>query len=134
MSNFVFYNPNPNQKYKKDGTPMRWHGTDCTVRSLAKVLNCTWEKSFSILCKTGLELKMTFDDIKVLEKVYKQLGGIRYTFGRTQLPTVNQFVKSHPKGTYIVNISRHVACVKDGKLYDTWDCGPWKVRSYYQFT
>ena len=23
---------------------------------------------------------------------------------------------------------------KDGKLYDTWDCGAWKVRSYYQFS
>ena len=133
MSNFVFYNPNPNQKYKKDGTPMRWHGTDCTVRSLAKVLSCSWETSFKILCDVGLKLKMTFDDIKVLDKTYTQIGGVRYTFGRTQLPTVNQFIKAHPKGTYIVNISRHVACVKDGKLYDTWDCGLWKVRSYYQF-
>ena len=133
MSNFVFYNPNPNQKYKKDGTPMRWHGTDCTVRSLAKVLCCSWETAFKLLCDVGLKLKMTFDEIKVLEKAYTQIGGVRCTFGRTQLPTVNEFIKKHKTGTYIVCISRHVACVKNGKLYDTWDCGAWKVRSYYKF-
>lgn len=27
-----------------------------------------------------------------------------------------------PIGTYIVKVSRHLTCVKDGVLYDTYDC------------
>ena len=27
-----------------------------------------------------------------------------------------------PNGTLIVKVSRHLTCVKDGVLYDTYDC------------
>lgn len=131
-SNFIFFNPNPNQRYKKDGTPMHWNGTDCTVRSLAKAMNWPWIQTYKYLTAIGEELLMTYDDITVLAKAYERLGFQKMSLPRTgQKPTINQFTKEHKTGTYIISINGHVVCVEGGKIYDTWDCGEWKVRSYY---
>ena len=135
MSNarFVFYNPNPNQRYKKDGTPMKWHGTDCTVRSLAKAMNLSWLAAFKTLCSEAERQLMTYDDIKVLAKVYKTLKFTEGSVNKTGAkPTVNEFCREHKTGTYILSLCGHVVCVVDGKFYDTWDCGSCKVRKYWK--
>lgn len=36
-----------------------------------------------------------------------------------------------PKGNLIVKISRHLTCVKDGVLYDTYDCARFGSRCVY---
>lgn len=39
-----------------------------------------------------------------------------------------------PEGTIICNLHKHLACVKDGVLHDTWDCskgGEARVLSYW---
>lgn len=132
MSNYIFYNPNPNQRYKKDGTPMKWHGTDCTVRALSKAMDWTWVESFKYLCETAIKLQMTFDDIKVLQKVYEKLGFTKHGYPvKTVKPTINEFCKQNPKGTFIISCTGHVVCIHNGKIYDTWNCGDCKVRSYY---
>ena len=33
----------------------------------------------------------------------------------------DEFVWKYGKGTYIVKMAKHIACIKDGKLLDTWD-------------
>lgn len=32
------------------------------------------------------------------------------------------------KGTFLVNLNRHVTCIKDDVLYDSWDCSQGKGR------
>ncbi len=38
-----------------------------------------------------------------------------------------------PKGTLIVSLSKHVACVKNGTLYDTYDCSREGNRCVYGY-
>ena len=38
-----------------------------------------------------------------------------------------------PKGTLIVSVSHHLTCVKDGVLYDTYDCSRDGTRCVYGF-
>lgn len=38
-----------------------------------------------------------------------------------------------PEGTIIVNLSRHLACVKDGVLHDTYDCSRGGTRCVYGY-
>lgn len=38
-----------------------------------------------------------------------------------------------PSGTLIVNVSRHLTCVKDGVLYDTYDCSRGESRCVYGY-
>lgn len=36
--------------------------------------------------------------------------------------SVGDFAESHPNGTYLVRMPGHITVVKDGNVYDTWDC------------
>lgn len=38
-----------------------------------------------------------------------------------------------PKGTIIVKVTKHVTCVKDGVLYDTYDCSREGTRCVYGY-
>ena len=38
-----------------------------------------------------------------------------------------------PKGTLIVSVSKHLTCVKDGVLYDTYDCSRDGKRCVYGY-
>lgn len=38
-----------------------------------------------------------------------------------------------PKGTLIVRVTRHLTCVKDGVLYDTYDCSRDGTRCVYGY-
>ena len=37
------------------------------------------------------------------------------------------------KGTYIVKVSKHLTCLKDGQLYDTYDCSREGTRAVYGY-
>lgn len=38
-----------------------------------------------------------------------------------------------PKGTLIVRVSKHITCVKDGVIYDTYDCSRDGTRCVYGY-
>lgn len=48
--------------------------------------------------------------------------------------TAKDFAKENPVGTYIVSMRKHLACIKDGKVLDTWDSSnkpiykAWKIK------
>ena len=47
-------------------------------------------------------------------------------------PTVDEFAKDHPNGTYICKVAHHVVAVVDGEYYDTWDSGWRSMYGYYE--
>lgn len=47
--------------------------------------------------------------------------------------TVHLRADELPEGTLIVRLSRHLACVKDGVLYDTYDCSRGGTRCVYGY-
>ena len=68
---------------------------DCVIRAISKALGKTWDEVYVGLCLEGF-----------LNGVY----------------TVSDFAKENPRGTFIVSMpGKHVLCVKDGTLYDSWD-------------
>lgn len=36
--------------------------------------------------------------------------------------TIGEFANKHPYGTYLIRIEGHLTCIKDGIVYDIWDC------------
>lgn len=113
---FVRYQPyNPNPLGKNVG--------DCTVRAISKAEDKDWEEIYTSLCLYGFMLSDMPSANSVWGAYLKSLG---YT--RKILPdacpdcyTVSDFSKEHPSGTYILALSGHVVCIKDGVLYDSWD-------------
>ena len=110
---------------------------DCSIRSLSKALNISWKEAFNLLVPYELKYQCPFPcmPLKLYKKVYKDLGfnyvGISNKKG-SKRPTVNSFTKEHKAGTYILSLSGHFVCVKDGKFYDTRDCGDSHLYGYYE--
>lgn len=96
---------------------------DCTVRAISAALGQSWEDTYWDLCEVGAELHDMPSANAVWGQYLKDCG-----FHRRLVPddcpacyTVENFCREYPRGTYIVALSGHVVCIRDGCLYDTWD-------------
>lgn len=115
------YNPNPD--FMKVG--------DCTVRAISKALCQDWETTYLDLCVYGLMLSDMPSANHVWGAYLHSKGYERHLIEDTTCRyTVRQFASEHPNGTYILALSGHVVCVKDGNYYDTWDSGM-EIPIYY---
>lgn len=108
---------------------------------------------------TGKDYKEVYDAINILSKKERlgakkrgksssRNGVYKKTFkeylksiGWKWIPTmgIGQGCKVHltaeelPKGTLIVSVSKHLTCVKDGVLFDTYDCSRDGSRCVYGY-
>lgn len=132
MGHLKYFNPNPSARYKKDGTPLKWNKNDCSVRAICAVTGLTWGAVFDYLAELAAQHYTMPNDDDIVEMVLKQYGFQRQGFKRGESkPTIDKFCDLHPDGTFVVRVSGHIATIKDGQIWDTWDCGEWAVRSYY---
>ena len=133
MSYFTYFNPNPDAKIdKKTGKPKRWNKGDCVIRAFCGILNLSWSVVFNEMCSVAAKMFDMPNDPKVIEAYAKSKG-----FIKVSLPDyvyVSRFAQTHPTGTYIVNIRSHISCIKNGMINDTWDCGRYKMKTYYTFS
>ena len=125
---------------------------DCVVRSIAIVTNLPYQKiyddlyeaneKFRITSKTKLARSLNKKNDsprsgthRVVLKEYLKKLGLNWT------PTmfVGQGCKVHlkkselPSGNLIVSCSKHITAVKDGILYDTYDCSRNGTRCVYGY-
>lgn len=96
---------------------------DCAVRALSKALDTTWESAYLMLAMNGLQMCDMPSSDSVLGSVLRQNGFERHALSNTcpDCYTAEEFCKEFPTGTYVLFFGGHVACVKDGDLYDAWD-------------
>lgn len=96
---------------------------DCSVRAIAKALNIDWENAFSLLAANAYAMGDMPSADSVWGSVLRQHG-----FYRTAIPdtcpdcyTAHDFCQDHPRGVFVLGFGGHVATVRDGILYDSWD-------------
>lgn len=119
---------------------------DCVTRAIANA--------------TGLDYKVIYDainDLAKTERISKRKRGtssarngvykstikkyLEKVLGWVWHPTmqIGQGCKVHldadelPAGTLIVSVSKHLTCVKDGVIYDTYDCSRGGNRCVYGY-
>ena len=121
------------------------HVGDCCVRAIANA--------------TGLDYKVVYDGINALakkERTGKRKRKVSNAREGVYKTTANKYLESigwvwkpcmsigtgcqvHltedelPSGNLILNLSRHFTCVKDGVLYDTYDCSRDGNRCVYGY-
>lgn len=127
---FVYFQPN--QMDLKDN-----YG-DCQIRALAKAFNVSWVEAFKMEIPYCLKYQCNniFDvDTNVRHQILAELGfsyhGVSVRSGKSR-PTVDEFAKDHPTGTFILKVAHHVVAVVDGKYYDTWDSGSRPLYGWYE--
>lgn len=126
MSIFQYRNPHPKGL----------HTTDCVVRAVSLAFDKDYLEARRELNRSKKELG--FGSYKETKFIYKYLED----FDRIVLKVpkgvprvkVDDFAKFFKEGTYIVKLAKHIVCVKDGKLLDTWDSSyrsvytAWKIK------
>lgn len=127
---FTYFNPNPDAHFnKKTGEYYRWNKCDCSIRCFCGILNKSWSEVFTELCSIAASMFDMPDSPKVIDAYAKKIGMIKKSLPK--YITVSQFVRKYP-GKYICNIRSHVFCVKENKIYDTWDPSEYKMKTYYE--
>lgn len=107
---------------------------DCAVRAIAAALNVDWETAFELIAANGYKMGDMPSSDSVWGSVLRQNG-----FYRSAIPnacpdcyTAEDFMIDHPRGTYVLGFGGHVATVKNGQLYDSWDSSQ-EIPQYYWY-
>jgi len=105
---------------------------DCAIRAISVALGVDWETAYAMIAKNGYYMGDMPSSNSVFGSVLRQHG-----FKRSIIPnkcpdcyTLDQFAEDHPKGIFVVGMGSHVATVKDGEIWDSWDSSK-EIPIYY---
>ena len=119
---FVEYNPNP--VGRRVG--------DCSVRAISKALDIDWETAYVLLSMNGFSMGDMPSSDSVWGATLRQRG-----YSRKSIPdlcpdcyTAEDFCRDHPQGTFVLGFGGHVATVRNGMLFDSWDSSQ-EVPQFY---
>lgn len=99
---------------------------DCQVRAVSTACGISYSQAWQLLYTLQGELRhCSFTVVQSLALGDKRLGFKRQLSfpavrGKTRM-TGKEFCKRNSKGRFILQFANHVAAVKDGVIYDTWD-------------
>lgn len=120
---FHYYNANPKNRITGD----------CTFRAIALAIGKSWE---SVVREyTELMIQTGYYDSRpsFTTRFLNQFGWVKHSQPRhtdgTKF-TVRELARSS-KQTMIVTMAGHMTCIKDGKVWDIWDCGDKCVGNYW---
>lgn len=110
---------------------------DCAVRAIAKALETDWDTAYARLVLAGFHYKDLPSANSVWGAVLRQHGFAREAIPNTcpDCYTAAEFAAEHPRGTFVLVFSEgtvgHVATVKDGNLYDSFDSSDCVPQYYF---
>lgn len=119
---------------------------DCVTRAICNATGKDYKEVYKALNELSLKenttkhrgQKRSSSRDGVFKETYKEyLRDLGWEWHPTMI--FGQGCKVHlkadelPSGTLIVSVSRHLTCVKDGVLYDTYDCSRDGTRCVYGY-
>lgn len=107
---------------------------DCAVRAVAAALGVDWETAYDLIADAGYNMGDMPSSDSVWGAVLRQHGFYRASIPNTcpDCYTAGDFARDNPKGTFILGFGGHVATVKDGRVWDSWDSTQ-EIPQYYWF-
>ena len=106
-----------------NNNPVSRNVGDCAIRAVSVALGIDWETAFALITANAFQMGDMPSSNAVWGSVLRQNG-----FKRAIIPnncpdcyTAEQFAADRPEGVYVLGFGNHVAAVKDGMIYDSWD-------------
>ena len=93
------------------------------MRAVSVALGLDWETAYALIAANGYRMGDMPSSDSVWGAVLRQNGFYKKTIP-DECPncyTAEDFCRDHPQGTFVLGFGGHVATVKDGDLYDSWD-------------
>lgn len=117
-----------------NGNPTGRRVGDCAVRAISVALGIDWEAAFALLAVNAFQMGDMLSSDAVWGSVLRQHGFYRAAVPDTcpDCYTAADFARDHPHGVYVLGFGGHVACVRDGYLYDSWDSSK-EIPQFYWY-
>lgn len=109
------------------------------MRALATARSIPYDEAWELLYRVQGELRRCgFALVESLSAGDTRFGVIRTVAfpaarGKPRL-TGAEFCKRYPKGRFVLRMANHVAAVKDGLIYDTWNSSAKCVYTAWEIT
>lgn len=123
MARWVYFNPNG--RGRRTG--------DCVIRAVCAATGKSWDEVFTDVALLSFALEDMPSSNHVWKMYLRSMGFKRRTIPDTcpACYTVGDFADDHPHGTYVLGSGTHAVCVKQGRIYDTWNSAAEPVLYYY---
>lgn len=108
-----FFNPNPAGRMVGD----------CSVRAVSAALDVSWDEAFDMLAHNAREMCDMPSANAVTGSLLRQHGFVRSIIPATcpDCYTIEDFAENFTFGTYVLGTGKHLVCVRDGVILDSWD-------------
>lgn len=105
---------------------------DCSIRAVSVALGVDWETAYALIALNGYLMNDVPSSNTVWGSVLRQYGFNRYVIPNScpDCYTADDFARDHPKGIYVLGFGNHVATLKNGIIYDSWDSSN-EIPVYY---
>lgn len=105
---------------------------DCAVRAISVALDVSWDQAFDILTREARKMCDMPSADAVWGSVLTNRGFTRSVVAHPHpnFYSAEDFCYDHPTGIYVLAFGGHVATVRDGVLFDSWDSSA-EVPLYY---
>ena len=105
---------------------------DCAVRAISVALDIDWYDAFDLLTKEALKMCDMPSADAVWGAVLRQHGFTRFALTNrySNSYSATDFCNDHPTGIHVLAFGGHVATIRDGVLYDSWDSSA-EIPLYY---
>ena len=110
METWIYFNPNACKR----------NVGDCAVRAIAKALDTSWKRAYSLLTEEGYSMCDMPSSDAVWGSVLRKHGFAKRMV-QDEYYTARDFCVDHPDGIYVLAFGGHVATVVDGYLFDSWN-------------
>lgn len=112
---------------------------DCTVRALAAAFDLDYDYAYDLLKTSGRVCSRGFNLMKWMESNWHNGLLLGRAVKKISFPAVKgqprmnvaTFAKTFAEGTYIVRVSKHVACIKNGVYLDWLNGGQYGYKCVY---
>lgn len=111
-----------------NANPLKNNVADCTTRAISLAENNSWDYTYNKLSKLAQRRGKMLDSVDFIEEYLDS----KYRRQCHYSKTLDEFIKEHPKGTYLVTMPNHITCVIDGYVYDTFNCLKNIIRCAWQ--
>ena len=110
---WIEYNPSPTGR----------RVGDCAVRAVSAALDVDWETAYAMMAANGFIMADMPSSNAVWGAVLRQHGFYRMSIPDTcpDCYTFADFARDNPVGVFVLGTGTHVATVKDGNIYDSWN-------------
>ena len=106
-----------------NNNPLNRRVGDCAVRAISAALDLDWETAYAMLAMEGYSHGDLPSSDAIWSNILRRYGFKRYAIKNTCPDCYNagDFASDHPDGVYVLGFGGHVATVKDGMVWDSWD-------------